>query len=201
MKKLLLVMAALLLVAPAFAGNTTAGIKAGLGMYNVTQSGGGESASGDIKMGIMGGAYVGFLMGGGKVAIQPEFLLVQKGTKDTMFDTDVKVNLTYIQIPILLKAYLGQPDAKTKFCAFFGPAIGILMSANVSADGVDDTLDIKDEMNSTELGLIGGFGVDAGKVILDFRADLGLSNTAKDASDDYSAKNVGFGLMLGYAFM
>jgi hypothetical protein len=196
MKKILLVMAALLLVAPAFAGNTKAGIKAGLAMYNMTASYEGESESGDMKMGLQAGGFVGIMMNQGKMAIQPELLFVMKGAQEDIGDETGKMNLNYIQIPVLLKVILG--ESKTKFNVFAGPAMSLLMSANASAGG--ESVDIKDAYNSSEFGVVAGLGVDIDKICLEFRADLGLANIAADAPDDLSVKNSGFGLLVGYAF-
>jgi len=119
------------------------------------------------------------------MSIQPELLYVQKGAKiDTGFDeVDSKVHIDYIEIPVLLKASFGAGSAKPNL--FVGPAIGILMSAKVktSVEGVDlgdlAEVDMKDELNSMDLGLVIGGGVDIGKMLLEVRYEIGLSNLNK----------------------
>lgn len=181
----------------AFAAPAGGGIKAGLSMADLVYSGGGESTSGDVKMGLMAGGFLNLPLGQGKMAVQPELLYVQKGTQEDWGPITAKMKLDFIQIPILLKAILG--ESKTRINFFAGPAVGILMSAKVSAEGESE--DVKDEVNSTEFSVIGGMGVDIDKLCLEFRADLGLSNLAKDADGGYSIKSAGFGFLVGYSFM
>ena len=72
------------------------------------------------------------------------------------------------------------------------------MSAKAKADG--ESVDIKDEFNSTDFGLNVGFGYDFTENIgVGLRYTAGLSNIAKD-SGDFKVNNTNIALTVGYKF-
>jgi hypothetical protein len=170
MKKLMLVMAVLLVAAPVFAVTPIkGGVKVGMSMSTITGDNTTDAAS---KIGLAGGGFVN--IGIGTLSIQPELLYVQKGAQDKN-NSKFKYMLDYIEIPVLLKASFG--TTSTKPSIFVGPAIGILMTSKFT-DGTTD-VDNKDNTNSMDLGLVVGAGVDISKITVDLRYELGLSNINK----------------------
>ncbi len=148
------------------------------------------------------------------ISLQPELLYTSKGAKfsDSFIDDGVPVDieatldLTYIEIPILVKVTLPTPGLSPSFYA--GPAIAFISAAKakfeVSAMGFSfsDEQDIKEEIKSTDIGLVLGAGLEFGlpvfKLTADLRYTMGLSSI--DEVGDGDIKNNAITLMLGVVF-
>jgi hypothetical protein len=159
------------------------GIKAGANFSNATAKSEGESESGDMKIGFHVGASVDVPISG-SLYLHPELQYSAEGwkEKDEDFDFEAKFNLTYINIPILLRY-----QTEGGFYGELGPQIGILAGAKVKVEDEDE--DIKEFFNSTNLSL----GIGAGYKLpmgigFGARYNLGLSNIAKDGDSDNSVK-------------
>ncbi len=128
-----------------------------------------------------------------RLSFQPELLFSFQGAEfDDVFDNKVKFNTNYLNIPILLKMDLGSNDFVSLYA---GPQLGILLSAEAEADG--DTEDMKDAMNSLQLGLNLGFSLKVTKEFaLDIRYNRGLSKAFDGEGKIYSSV-----LQLGASFM
>jgi opacity protein-like surface antigen len=142
-------------------------------------------------------------------AIQPELLYTSKGfsipiTAMDIITLDLDFRMTYLEIPVLAKLQFGSGSTKPFLLA--GPAISLLMSSDMELLG--QSVDIKDLTKSTDLGFVFGggvvFPVGNGKVTLDGRYTLGLSNIVDLPIDiplvDVDIKNTNLSFMLGYAF-
>jgi len=88
---------------------------------------------------------------------------------------------------------------------FVGPYFAYNLTAKTTweENGQSDEEDISEYVENTDFGTVFGagigFGLPAGKIVLDARYSLGL--TSIDASDDAAdIKNNAFSFMLGYAF-
>lgn len=188
MKKLLIVLTAALLGAPAvgYAQVPSFGIKGGLNLANV---GGDGVEDVDYKAGLNLGAFVS-IPTGAMFAIQPEAYFSQKGAKSG----SVKSSFNYLEIPVLLKLSPSLPGDFVRPIFFAGPSAGILMGAKAG------DFDIKDELKTADFGLTIGGGVEFGKLSIDARYNLGLSSINKDAADELAAavKNRAITVMLGY---
>jgi hypothetical protein len=171
---------------------TEIGVKGGLGFANLT-----GDVSDNKSMLCFGGGGLFRFSPSPQFSIQPEVLLVLKGAKyEDGYDSE-KVKLTYIEVPVLAM-YRPPTGGKVSPSFFAGPAISLLISAKAGDE------DIKDEMNSTDLGLVFGAGVDfetgaKGKISLDGRYTMGISNIVKDSSDN-SVRNGVFFLGVNYIF-
>lgn len=171
------------------------GAKAGLNLASVNiegESGGRASfhVGGVVDFGITD-----------EFSIMPEVLFSSQGFKADIQATDgqqaiqtVETNwkLNYINIPIL-----GKYEIVEGLSAHLGPQVGLLLSADVEANGQD--ADVKDSFKGIDFS--GAFGaayeLDNG---LNFSAryTLGLSNILDD--DNAEAKNNVFLLSVGYFF-
>ncbi len=136
------------------------------------------------------------------IALQLEPMFLQKGTKvkDSVGGDDIKVKLSYLEVPLLLKLMLGQSTTRPYIMA--GPSVGFRLSAKVS-NGVE--LDIKDITKSTDFGLDFGAGISfpAGNnsIFVEGRYALGLSNINDDPEDpNTDVKNKGIQFMAGITF-
>ncbi len=162
------------------------GLKGGLSLANIKSDPPTfEGFEWKTKQGIAGGASleIGLIKG---FSLQPEILYVQKGAKITAniegIDITLKANIDYIEIPLLLKYNLIS-GGLTIPSVYAGPFIGFNRKAEfvISAPGYpEEREDIKDDIKSTEYGLVFGVGLTQKlglfRVTLDARYDLGLSN-------------------------
>jgi hypothetical protein len=173
MKKGLLLFVCVLALTTLSQAQVRFGVKAGINLANVS----GDDVDGNsMKIGFNAGA-VAKISVSEAFSIQPEIVYSDQGAK---LEDDVKLNLSYINIPILAQYNTGGFIIET------GPQFGFRMGAKLKGDG--GSLDLKEQTKGFDLGWgIGvgyltqsGFGVNA-------RYNLGLSNIADD--DDGDLKN------------
>lgn len=162
------------------------GVKAGANIANLT----GDDADGSkSKFGLNAGAFVEIPVAE-KFSVKPELVYSLQGAKGED-DSDEKLNLSYINIPVLAKYNIAEG-----FFAETGPQIGFLVSAKAK-DGDDDT-DVKDAFKSTDFSwalglgyeLPAGFGINA-------RYNFGLSKITEIESE---TKNGVFQVGVFYKF-
>lgn len=129
-------------------------------------------------------------------SVQAEANYDQKGAKSE----SIVIKYDYLTVPVLAKFSLGKSDkTKLKFNVNVGPYAGFLLGAEADVD--DNTIDLKDNTEDIEFGVIAGFGmkypVAKNNIILDLRMGLGLNSYDK-VDTDLSNKYIG--LTLGYEF-
>lgn len=157
------------------------GVKGGLNVYNVTNSGLDQKAG--VNLGLLGHVHLSDHWG-----LQPEIMYSSQGARG---DANNRLNLDYLNVPVLLQ-YMFDNGFRLQA----GPQLGFLMSAN-TING-DNKVDVKDSYKNIDLGLsLGasyvhpptGFGIDA-------RYNLGLVDIHE--TNDY--RNNGFQLGVFYLF-
>lgn len=192
MKRIFLIVIALMAFGVTNAQKTRFGIKGGLNITTLT---------GDIDA----NSLVGFQIGGfaeinviERLAIQPELLFSTQGA-DLQYiggsrNPDLKLN--YINIPVLAKFYITK-----KFTVEGGPQLGFLVSAKF------DSNDVKDSYRSVDTGFNFGAGYNfTDNLSAGIRYTVGISNVEKSTNDsvedylDYSVRNNVFALSLAYKF-
>jgi hypothetical protein len=128
--------------------------------------------------------------------LQTELLYSIKGTRsDSMQNSDAKLNLNYINLPILI-GYRAAPNFSIKL----GPEIGRLLSAKSEANGT--TKDLTDFYQSFDFGADLGLAYTFKKVALDLRYNYGFKDLLERAngtgttsgSDDVSNRVLQFSL-------
>lgn len=207
MKKIILSSLFVLAISFTYAQKAEFGIKGGLNSSNF--SGDTDGADFKSRVGFNLGAFAAIKLSE-KITLQPEILYSTQGAKaenitapvdDMLFTGDVKFNLSYINVPVMMKYYVAD-----KFNLEIGPQIGFLTSAKTSTklDGFSQTVeqDVKDYFESVDFGLNFGAGYDFTKnVSAGIRYNLGLSNIFKtEAGDDSKTQNSVFFLSVGYKF-
>ena len=133
------------------------------------------------KTGYHLGAYSLFKFG--NLGLQPEFIFSQQGSKVDLGDWDTK----YINIPIILKIYLGGG-----FNLQAGPQFGFLNKAELDGNSIKD--DLKNADVSIGLGV--GWDTPVG-LKLDARYNLGVTDNSDDPAYE-TIKNQVFQLSLGF---
>ena len=185
-----------------------------------------ESKSGsDIKYGAKGGLnlanivgddagdannYVGFNVGffveipvTDKLIFQPEILYSAQGSKsDGIIDgynVDATLKFNYINVPLMFKYQVAN-----KFSLEAGPYIGFLTSAKLKFDveGLgSDTVDMKDDVKSTDFGIGVGMNYEFSDVIFaNARYQGGLTEIGDSEAGGNSVKNSVFQIGLGFRF-
>ena len=103
-----------------------------------------------------------------------------------------KENLSYIDIPVLVKIYppLSLP---VKINAFAGPYAGFAIAAKAKID--DSKTDIMDTLKTFDFGLVFGGGVDINSFTVDARYALGLAKIAESGAE---LKNGVLSVLVGY---
>lgn len=170
------------------------GAKAGASLTNVV----GDDASNDnsYKFGFNGGVLANFGIND-MFSIQPEVLYSMKGAKT---NGDARVNLNYVDVPVMVKVATGATGL------FFeaGPQVGFLLSAN--AKNNSNSVDVKDLYKSVDFGYAAGLGfqTESGAMV-GLRYNGAFTNTPKELSFggqsiQAKAKNSAFQLYVGYMF-
>ncbi len=143
-------------------------------------------------------------------SLQPEVLYVQKGTKgsDTVEGVEItgKYEVDYIEVPLLLNFSFAKEGSSFVPSVYAGPYAGLNARAKMkmSSGGESYSADFKDYVKDTDFGLTFGIGlgkkIGSGKLVLDVRYDLGLTNIGEDMQEGQSVKNKSWLFMLGYYF-
>jgi hypothetical protein len=185
MKKTLLLIVLLAGTLSGFSQKFSIGVKAGLNLAKEddTPNGSTGTVSTDRRASIVLGGYMTFMIND-KFGIQPELLYSGQGGQITSGGFTEKDKFAYLNVPVLFR-YQPVP----MFNLHTGPQLGLLLSAKES-DGTN-TVDIKDQVKSSDLGWVFGFGFDTPiKLNFAFRVIAGLGNINKDTSTDKIKNNV-----------
>lgn len=186
---LVLTIAAILLSLTSNAQHVNIGIKGGLNFYNINND---NSSTYDAKTGIHLG-LLGHIHLDRSIAVQPELVYSSQGAKYTLGNTDFKLNLGYINLPVMLQ-YMFDNGFRLEA----GPQLGFLISAKSEAN--NSSIDVKSNFKTIDfaVGLGAGYikpstGLGAG-----LRYNVGLSNINNNSS--VNSTNTGFQLSLFYQF-
>jgi hypothetical protein len=209
---------ALLAVTPLQAQDITIGVKGGLNIADLSVDDPLESADLDTRSAFVGGAYADFGLGG-FFSIQPEVLFSQKGATETEGDFTAAFKLSYIEIPVLLKARFDIPDSPIRPMLYVAPVVAFESKCEIeaSADGASvsadcdqiselsdgEVPDLKTKSTDFGIGFGGGLDVMAGPVVLtgDVRYTLGLTNiNDTSGAEDVDVKNRAWQLFVGVGF-
>lgn len=173
MKRLTLLVLALVFTATTYGQGIDLGIKFGANFATIS-----DASELDSKTGFHAGAFAA-LKFNDNIALQGELLYSQQGAKFAPGD----FNLDYVNVPIIVKYYLVQG-----LNIQVGPQFGFLINDNI--EGVDpETLDI-----SAVMGL--GYDLPFG-LRIDGRYNLGFTDIVKNED----GKNQVISIAIGYSFL
>jgi len=139
---------------------------------------------------------------GRKVAIQFRGGYVEKGNDFRFADLPAtgEFELKYIETAVLLKVMFS--DGPIQPYVMAGPSISYLTEARYTVSGefrgekFEESLDISEYLNDTELGFELGFGIQSRHLFVELEYKLGLTNILKD-SDGEELNNRGFQIVIG----
>jgi len=195
MKKIILSLGLLAGISATAQAQVSFGVKAGATLTNFM--GDDVSDESDNKVGFLAGAVANFAVND-MFSVQPEVLFSQKGSKSG----DVKSNLNYIDVPVMVKVNTGDNGSGLFF--ELGPQFGLLMSAKAT-DG-DESIDIKDLSNTFDFGYAAGLGYQLESGLnFGLRYNGGITNVTKEidllgTTVQPKSRNSAFQLSVGYMF-
>lgn len=133
-----------------------------------------------------------------QLSIQPGIFYTMKGYRIYASGGDMKANLDYLEIPILLKAGIPLKGSANPYF-LVGPSIGIhvLNETIVETSGVTATVK-NDKRNDFGLVIGAGAALDNG-ISIDLRANFGFINI--DETTDDKNKNHSMALLVSYAIL
>lgn len=210
MKKTILVAVALLGFGISFAqekvksvADVKFGVKGGMNLANIVGDDAGDANN-----------YVGFNAGffveipiTDKLTFQPELIYSAQGSKSegtvdvegTLVNFDATLKFNYINVPMMFKY-----QVVNKFSLEAGPYVGFLTSAKLNFDieGLgSDTVDMKDDVKSTDFGIGIGMNYEFSDVIFaNARYQAGLTEIGDSDAGGNSVKNSVFQIGLGFRF-
>ena len=175
------------------------------------------NSTSEFKPGLVIGGFVRWRPSE-RLAIQPELVFSQQGTTSKLsyggYSAERKINLNYLNIPVLLKLYVGNV-----FNLQFGPQFGVLLSGRrVGQNGYYSgsngsgytTEDVDVSTNyKNDFALCGGLGMDLHNGLLaSARINYGLTDINNDSKSVASRQALGIGgthnrtieFSVGYAF-
>ncbi len=187
MKKLLFVAA---LTGATLSSAQILGVKGGLNISTISAS---DTKS---KAGFYGGVLVNFPVTP-EYSIQPEILYNGMGA-NTKGDTNVKLNLDYISVPVMFQYY-----ASPKFYFEAGPQFSYLIDSKVKIAGLGTSANTLFQKFEVGLGFGAGYYFDE-KFGITARYVSGISNILKDINErEFStngAKSYNHTLQVGLAY-
>ena len=184
-----------------------AGIKGGMTVANMSTDPS-DSELGDSRSGLAIGGYVGIPLRATPITIQPEALFTMKGDSEEAAGVTGSMKLDYIEVPVLAKASF-MPMAPARPSIFLGPSLAYNVSAKTAIEGtglLDGEVDVKDQTNSFDFGLVVGGGLDiplangARSLGIDVRYTHGFTNTI-DSDTGAEAKNNVISIMGTFGFL
>ena len=152
----------------------------------------------DRRTGLVAGVFV-TIPASRHFDIQPEVLYSQKGAKISEAGDKATIELDYVDIPVLARYTSGGPASVQ---VFGGPSFGLRTRARSKAEfgGTTQTQDIKNDVKSSDIGLVVGAGLESGRFTVDGRYQWGLTNINKDEFDTTKVKNRTFSVLAGVRF-
>jgi len=134
-----------------------------------------------------------------KLCVEPMYLV--KGAKTGIENSNIKIKLSYIEVPLMLKYSFG--SGKNIPYLMAGPTIGYNLSAKVEDNSWGYSEDIKDTIKDTDIGFGFGAGVNLsagnGFIFFEARYSLGLTNINDNPEEpDTEVKTSGFQIFTGF---
>lgn len=173
------------------------GVRGGINFTKTSTSGEDDSLDWQLR-GVFGGfvtwPFTSWL------ELQPEVLYAMKGARSDEF-VETKLLLDYLDVPVLARVTRG-PRGGIRYYLAGGPSLGILLRARTRADfgGAIEEIDIKDDLENLDFGVVVAGGVEFGSIVVDGRYTHGLSDIEKESRDDQKIRNRAVSLTVGIKF-
>jgi hypothetical protein len=199
------VLATVFLILPSSALAQQVGVKAGANFASLTPE---EDEDPDTsrRVGFVGGVWVR-LAPSSRVSLQVEGLFSEKGVvfepNEFGLDDELDIRVRYMEIPVLARVDFGAWSSGARAFVVGGAAPAVKLSARAKTrfNGEEQTRDIDDDIYSGDLGLVGGFGVEFGRALIEARYTHGIRHiNTDDNGDEDRIKNRVFSVTVGFRF-
>lgn len=179
--------------APA-AAQITYGARVGINFADVSFDAG-EDVPTSGRKGLLAGVFVTIPLGW--LTVQPEAIYTVKGTSLDIDGVTSDYIVDYVEVPVLARLRLPR-----NAYAVAGPSMAFRLRARnrIPFGGSTEEFDLEDDVESFDLGIVGGVGLDAGRWVLDARYTHGLSDIDADTSDTVRARHRVVSLSAGIRF-
>jgi len=181
---------------PSFAQGFGFGAKGGVNIATEEVKGDDGAPSLDPRVGGVAGAFVRLPLLP-SIDVQAEGLYAMKGAKLNFQGVDSSIQLDYAEIPVLVRFRFAH-----RYYAAGGPSMAFAVRARTrtSFGGVTEEIDVMDQVKRFDFGVAMGGGVEFGKLVVDGRYTLGLTDIDKDTSDTSTTKNRTISITAGFRF-
>lgn len=189
----------LCLAASARAQGLEKGVRGGINLTKTTTSGEGAADALDWQLrGVFGGFVTWRLTSW--LELQPEVLYAMKGARSEEI-VETKLLLDYLEVPVLARVTRGAAGG-TRYYLAAGPSAGLLLRARTRADfgGAIEEIDIKDDLESVDFGVVVTGGVEFGSIVVDARYTHGLTNIERESSGGQEIRNRAASVTVGIRF-
>jgi hypothetical protein len=197
------VAALVLLVLPASAFAQQLGVRAGVNFASLTPEED-EDPETSRRPGLLAGVWIR-TPPADRFSFQAEGLFSEKGVlfdaAPPYFDA-IDVRVRYVEIPLLARADFAA-GSTTRIFVLGGAAPAFRLSARASTEieGQEETVDMGDDIEPFDLGVVGGFGVELKRMLIEARYTHGLLKINKDDNDPNDRiQNRVFSVTAGFRF-
>lgn len=175
------------------------GARAGVNLANVAIDGDDSSPSFDTRTGLVAGAFVTW-QAVSWLQVQPEVLYTAKGASLELDGIDARLVLEYVEVPLLARVTRRVSGAPVYVVA--GPALAWRLGAKSRTvfSGATEEIDLADDVESFDLGIVAGGGVEVGRFVIDARYTFGVRDIDADRTDAVSIRNRVLSVTAGFKF-
>jgi hypothetical protein len=133
--------------------------------------------------------------------LQPEALYSVKGPRLKMGAVESQLLLDYLEVP-LLGRFSRRGGRAIDYYFTGGASVGVRLRARSRTDfgGAVEDIDISDEVERFDVGVVAGGGLEISAVVIDGRYTHGLRDIDKDKTDDVKITNRAWSLTAGFRF-
>jgi hypothetical protein len=182
----------------AAAQGVSGGVKAGVNFATLSSD---EEDSEDLgyRTGLIAGGFVTWPITA-NFAIQPEGLYSQKGAAIDMSGVEAKIKIDYFEVPVLAVFSTHSGGASAHF--YGGPFVVFKVNTEATATfgGQTTSEDFDEEIKDVDFGVAFGGGVEFGRLTVEGRYSLGLSNINNQDLDESKVKTRTISLIAGVRF-
>ena len=186
----------------AMAQGVSGGVKGGVSFATLSDDSS-QDVDLDSRTGIVAGGFVTWPVGE-RFGVQLEGLYTQKGAAFNQSGVTGTTKLDYFEVPLLFVASTAPPRSGGTSLQFFGgPSIAFKVSAKGSGSFQGETVDVDipdEDIEGVDLGVVVGAGVTFGRLSVEGRYTVGLSNINGDTSDPTKVKNRALAVLAGFRF-
>ena len=171
------------------------GLKAGMNFANVAIDAD-EAPSPDGRVGVLAGMFATIPMPW-RLTLQPEAIYTVKGASFEFEGLETNYIVDYVEVPVLARFRV----LKSAY-VLAGPSMAFRVRARnrIAFGGSTEEIDLDADVETFDLGVVGGVGIDIGRWLVDARYTYGVSDTDKDTSDEVKIHNRAFSLSAGFRF-